>query len=73
MSTFEIIMTCIGFLLCVMVLALVTITIFGIVWWVFKTEVDITPENEKEDYGTISYTKDINGNINLKSFVLKDR
>ena len=48
MSTFEIIMTCIGFLLCVMVLALVTITIFGIVWWVFKTEVDITPENDKE-------------------------
>lgn len=29
--------------------------------------------NCKEDYGTISYTKDINGNINLKSFILKDR
>ena len=29
--------------------------------------------NREEDYGTISYTKDINDNIILKSFVLKDR
>jgi len=26
-----------------------------------------------EDYGNIVYTKDINGNIKLKSFILKDR
>ena len=49
MTTFEIIMACVGFLLCVIVGALVLITIFGIACWVFKTEVDITPENERED------------------------
>ena len=49
MTTFEIIMACVGFLLCTIVGALVLITVFGIACWVFKTEVDITPEYDREE------------------------
>ena len=49
MTIFEIIMACVGFLLCTIVGALVLITVFGIACWVFKTEVDITPEYDREE------------------------
>lgn len=49
MTTFEIIGACVGFLLCAIVGGLVLVTIFGIACWVFKTEVDITPENDWEE------------------------
>lgn len=48
MTPFEIILTCIGFLVCVITIGLCGVVIFGIACWVFKTEVDITPENDKE-------------------------
>ena len=48
MTTFEIIMACVVFLLCVIVGGLILVTVFGIACWVFRTEVDITPENDKE-------------------------
>ena len=48
MSIFGIILTCIGLLACAIFVAVCVIVICGIVWWVFKTEVDITPENDKE-------------------------
>lgn len=48
MTTFEIVIACVGFLICAVIFTFVCVVIFGIVWWVFKTEVDITPENDKE-------------------------
>lgn len=49
MTIFEIIGACVGFLLCAIVGGLVLVIIFGIACWVFKTEVDIAPENEQEE------------------------
>lgn len=41
MTTMEILMACVGMLICCTVFALVGIVIFGIVWWIFKTDMDI--------------------------------
>ena len=49
MTIFEIIGACVGFLLCAIVGVMVLITVFGIACWVFKTEVDITPEYDREE------------------------
>lgn len=48
MTIFEIILSCIGLVCCAILVALCVIVIFGIACWIFKTEVDITPENDKE-------------------------
>ena len=47
MTTFEIVMACVGFILCAVIFTLVCIVIFGIVWWVFRTDKDIEIESEK--------------------------
>ena len=49
MITLEIIMKCLGFILVMIVLTLCCIVVFGIVYWVLKTDVDIAPENEWEE------------------------
>lgn len=41
MTTMEIILSCIGMILCAVIFALVGIVIIGIIWWVFKTDKDI--------------------------------
>lgn len=41
MTTMEIILSCIGMILCAIIFSLVCIVIMGIVWWVFKTDMDI--------------------------------
>ena len=48
MTPFELIMACVGFILCATLFALCAIVIIGIVCWVFKTEMDITID--EEDY-----------------------
>ena len=48
MTTAELIWAFIGFLLCSCIFALVSIVITGIVWYVFKTDKDITID--EEDY-----------------------
>ena len=47
MTTIEIIMACVGMLITAIVVAMVGIVIAGIVWWVFKTEMDIEIETER--------------------------
>lgn len=49
MTTMEILMACVGMLICCTVFALVGIVIAGIIWWVFTAEVDIAPEKEWEE------------------------
>lgn len=49
MTTMEIILSCIGMILCAIIFALVGIVIIGIVWWVFKTDKDIEIESEKRE------------------------
>lgn len=41
MTTMEILMSCVGLIICAVIFALVGIVIIGIVWWVFKTDMDI--------------------------------
>lgn len=41
MTTMEIILSCIGMILCAIIFSLVCIVIMGIVWWVFRTDMDI--------------------------------
>ena len=49
MTTFGIILACLGFILCAVVFAFVCIVVSGIILWAFKTEVDITiDENDYE-------------------------
>ena len=48
MTPIEIIWACLGFILCAIIFALVSIVIMGIVWYVFKTDKDITID--EEDY-----------------------
>lgn len=47
MTTMEIIMACVGLIICAFVFTLVCIVIMGIIWWVFKTDMDIEIETEK--------------------------
>lgn len=46
MTGFEILMSCVGLIICAVIFALVGILIAGVIWWIFKTEQDITPDNE---------------------------
>ena len=46
MTLMEIIWACLGFILCAIIFALVSIVIMGIVWYVFKTDKDITIDGE---------------------------
>ena len=48
MTIFEVFVISAIFICCTVLIALVLTTIFLIACWVFKTEVDITPENDKE-------------------------
>ena len=48
MTILEAIITCIGILSCVVVAVLGLIVCFGLLWWAFKTEVDITNEYQNE-------------------------
>lgn len=41
MTTMEIILSCVGLIICAVIFALVGIVIFGIVWWIFRTDMDI--------------------------------
>lgn len=41
MTTIEILMSCVGLIVCAVIFALVGIVIAGIIWWVFKTDKDI--------------------------------
>lgn len=47
MSIIEIILSCIGMIACAVIFALVGIVIVGIIWWVFRTNMDIEIESEK--------------------------
>lgn len=47
MTTMEILMSCVGLLICAFIFALVGIVIAGIIWWVFRTNMDIKIESEK--------------------------
>lgn len=50
MTTAELIWAFIGFVICAVIFALVSIVIMGIVWYVFKTDKEIIPKDEEEDY-----------------------
>ena len=41
MTMLEILMSCVGLIICAVIFALVGIVIIGIVWWIFKTGMDI--------------------------------
>lgn len=41
MTTMGLILSCIGMILCAVIFAMIGILIFGVVWWVFKTDMDI--------------------------------
>lgn len=41
MTMLEILMSCVGLIICAVIFALVGIVIIGIVWWVFRTDMDI--------------------------------
>lgn len=41
MTLIDIIMACVGMLITAIVVAMVGIVIIGIVWWIFKTDMDI--------------------------------
>lgn len=47
MTTIEIIMSCVGLIVCAIISALVCIVIMGIVWWVFKKDMDIEIDTEE--------------------------
>ena len=47
MTMLEILMSCVGLIICAVIFALVCIVIAGIIWWVFKTNMDIDIESEK--------------------------
>lgn len=47
MSFIEIIMSCVGLLLCTIIFALVCIVILGVVCWIFRTGKDIEIETEE--------------------------
>lgn len=47
MTPIEIVWACVGFILCAVIFALVGIVIAGIIWWVFKTDKDITIDEEE--------------------------
>lgn len=50
MTTMEILIACVGLIICAVVFALVCIVIAGIIWWVFKTDMDIEIDvNEWEE------------------------
>jgi hypothetical protein len=47
MATIDILIACVGMLICCTVFALVGVVIAGIIWWVFRTNMDIEIESEK--------------------------
>jgi len=47
MTAGEIITALIGFVILTVVFVLVVILILGVIWWVFKTDMDIQIESEK--------------------------
>lgn len=47
MTAIEIIMACVGLIICAFIFTLVCIVVMGIIWWVFKTDMDIEIETEK--------------------------
>ena len=47
MATIDILIACVGMLICCAVFALVGVVIAGIIWWVFRTNMDIEIESEK--------------------------
>lgn len=49
MTTMEIILSCIGMILCAIIFSLVCIVIAGIVWYTFKTDKDIETEEREEE------------------------
>ena len=46
MTPMEIILAVVGFMLCAIIFALISIVIMGIVWYVFKTDKDITIDED---------------------------
>lgn len=51
MTTIEIIMACIGMLICAILIVLAGIVTAGIIWWTFRTDKDIVidPEDWEEE------------------------
>ena len=47
MTMLEILMSCVGLIICAVIFALVGIVIIGIVWWVFRTDMDIEIDSSK--------------------------
>lgn len=58
MTTFEIVMACVGFILCAVIFTLVCIVIFGIVWWVFRTDKDIEIEDDAVIWAVCPYCEE---------------
>lgn len=46
MTMMEILMACVGFLLCMGIFTVVCLLIMLVVWWIFKTNQDIEIETE---------------------------
>ena len=46
MTGFEILMACVGMILCAVIFALIAVLVAGIIWWSFKTDVDFTIDDE---------------------------
>jgi hypothetical protein len=38
MTTMEILMSCVGLIICAVIFALIAVLVAGVVWWTFKTE-----------------------------------
>ena len=49
MTMLEILMSCVGLIICAVIFALVGIVIIGIVWWVFRTDMDIEIDSSEWD------------------------
>lgn len=50
MTTMEILMTCMGFLLCVAIFAVVSILMMLVIWWMFKTDKDINIDLDSSEW-----------------------
>ena len=47
MTTAAILMSCVGYILCAFIFCTICILILGIVWYVFKTDMDVEIESER--------------------------
>ena len=48
MTGFEILMACVGFVLCAVIFALIGILMAGVIWWTFKQETEDEYFNEND-------------------------